>query len=162
MPTILFLLASTGSFDSTISSPAGFPPGSQGRCPCQRDRTASCDGSRDGQAGSRLPFCSGAPTVCSPFAVAPLICAHPLIAAHQVVARRLRARPRLAPNASGLAVAALSAWPSTLAVSSPRAGTAPTTNNAPPCSCASTPEGSTLLARPCFQLRQEVRKHRLM
>ena len=65
---------------------------------------------------------------------------------------RLRVRLRLAPrstNASGLAVVAFLASPagSTPAVPSARACISPTTSSAPPCSCVSTPEGSTFLAR---------------
>jgi len=46
-------MASTGPFDLTVSSPVGFPPGSQGSCPSQVDRMALCDGSCDGQLGLR-------------------------------------------------------------------------------------------------------------
>src|SRR5260221_14365862 len=105
MPTAS-LLVSTGLFESKVCSFGDFPPGSQGPCPSQVDRTSSCDGSRGDLSTSR-------------------------------------------------AAMALSALPagSTPAVPSARAGTAPTTGNSSPRSCASKLAGST--SPPCCDSHPE-------
>ena len=173
--TSLLLLASTGPLGSVVRSPGG-PPGSQGPGPCQVDRTSSCEGSCDGQLGSSSPLfrlLSAARRLrAHAFVVVPQGCASPRGSASSggsFVCSPLRGNTSglhlpfcgsalggvhaalscaFDINASGLAAMAFSASlaGSALAVSLARAGAAPTTGSAPPCSFASMLEGSGSLA----------------